>query len=51
MIAWLIGYLITLKYFVPKLSRISMEQADHRSVVTGRVVDSYSNISTVKMFE
>ncbi len=50
MIAWLIGYLITLRYFVPRLSRISMEQADHRSVVTGRVVDSYSNISTVKMF-
>ncbi len=50
MFGWLIAYLITLKYFVPRLSRISMEQADHRSVVTGRVVDSYSNISTVKMF-
>ncbi|MEM7427224.1 MAG: ABC transporter ATP-binding protein [Pseudomonadota bacterium] len=50
MIAWLIGYLVTLRFFVPRLSRISMEQADHRSVVTGRVVDSYSNISTVKMF-
>lgn len=50
MIGWLIAYLIVLRYFVPRLSRISMEQADHRSVVTGRVVDSYSNISTVKMF-
>ncbi|MEM8685893.1 MAG: ABC transporter ATP-binding protein [Pseudomonadota bacterium] len=50
MIGWLIGYLIVLRYFVPRLSRVSMEQADHRSVVTGRVVDSYSNISTVKMF-
>ncbi len=50
MIAWLIGYLCVLRYFVPKLSRISMEQADHRSVVTGRVVDSYTNIPTVKMF-
>ncbi|NNF79623.1 MAG: ABC transporter ATP-binding protein, partial [Rhizobiales bacterium] len=50
MIGWLISYLIVLRYFVPRLSRVSMEQADHRSVVTGRVVDSYSNISTVKMF-
>ncbi len=50
MIAWLLAYLIVLRYFVPRLSRVSMEQADHRSVVTGRVVDSYSNISTVKMF-
>ena len=50
MIAWLIGYLIVLRYFVPRLSRISMEQADHRSLVTGRVVDSYTNIPTVKMF-
>ncbi len=50
MIAWLIGYLAVLRYFVPRLSRISMEQADHRSIVTGRVVDSYTNIPTVKMF-
>ncbi len=50
MIAWFVAYMIVLRYFVPRLSRVSMEQADHRSVVTGRVVDSYSNISTVKMF-
>ena len=50
MIVWLVFYLIALKYFVPRLSQISMEQADHRSLVTGRVVDSYTNIPTVKMF-
>ncbi|NNE23705.1 MAG: ABC transporter ATP-binding protein [Rhizobiales bacterium] len=50
MIVWLIAYLAVLRYFVPRLSRISMEQADHRSLVTGRVVDSYTNIPTVKMF-
>ena len=50
MIIWLAGYLIVLRHFVPKLRRVSMEQADFRSVVTGRVVDSYANISTVKMF-
>ncbi len=50
MIIWLSAYLVVLRYFVPKLKHISMEQADVRSLVTGRVVDSYTNISTVKMF-
>lgn len=50
MLLWLAGYVVALRYFVPRLRDISMEQADFRSVVTGRVVDSYSNISTVKMF-
>jgi ATP-binding cassette, subfamily B, multidrug efflux pump len=50
MLMWLVGYIIALWYFIPRLERVSREQADARSVVTGRVVDSYSNISTVKMF-
>ncbi|MEM9472958.1 MAG: ABC transporter ATP-binding protein, partial [Pseudomonadota bacterium] len=50
MLVWLIGYLGALYYFVPKLKRISKAQADARSVVTGRIVDSYTNIPTVKMF-
>ena len=37
-------------YFVPRLQGIAKEQADARSVVTGRVVDSYTNIQTVKLF-
>ena len=50
MAAWLGGYLLTVRYFVPRLRRISMQQAEARSMVTGRVVDSYTNITTVKMF-
>ncbi len=50
MILWLIGYLFALGYFIPRLQKISMEQAEHRSLVTGRIVDSYANISVVKMF-
>lgn len=50
MLLWLVGYFLTLRYFVPRMRDISMEQADVRSLVTGRVVDSYSNIGTVKMF-
>ena len=50
MLFWFVGYLITLTYFIPKLRKVAMEQAEARSAVTGRVVDSYSNITTVKMF-
>ncbi len=50
LIAWLGAYLMALWYFVPRLGQISMEQADVRSMVTGRIVDSYTNIPTVKMF-
>ena len=50
LVAWLGGYLLTMRYFVPRLAEISEAQADARSVVTGRIVDSYTNISTVKMF-
>ncbi len=50
LIVWFFGYLAALLYFVPRLKRVSTEQADARSVVTGRIVDSYTNIATVKMF-
>ena len=50
LLAWLVAYLAALYYFVPILGRISMEQAEHRSMMTGRIVDSYTNIATVKMF-
>jgi ATP-binding cassette subfamily B multidrug efflux pump len=50
LILWLIGYLVALRYFIPRLQVISKEQSDARSLVTGRVVDSYTNIATVKMF-
>ena len=35
---------------IPQLGRISERQADARSVMTGRIVDSYTNIATVKLF-
>ena len=50
MLAWLAAYIGAMRYFIPRLGRISAEQADARSTMTGRVVDSYTNIQTVKMF-
>ena len=50
LLIWLTGYGLACWYFVPKLGKLSMKQADLRSLVTGRVVDSYTNIPTVKLF-
>ncbi|MFT5259818.1 MAG: ATP-binding cassette subfamily B multidrug efflux pump [Gammaproteobacteria bacterium] len=50
MIIWLLGYILILRHFIPKLRETSILQAEARSMVTGRVVDSYTNIPTVKMF-
>jgi ATP-binding cassette subfamily B multidrug efflux pump len=50
LVVWLVVYLLILRYFVPKLMVISREQADARSMMTGRIVDSYTNIATVKLF-
>jgi ATP-binding cassette subfamily B multidrug efflux pump len=47
---WLVCYFVLLRHFVPLLGKVSEEQADARSVMTGRVVDSYTNIQTVKLF-
>ncbi len=50
LVVWLIGYVGLLVYFVPRLGSVAEEQADARSMMTGRIVDSYTNIQTVKLF-
>ncbi|WP_374489302.1 ABC transporter ATP-binding protein [Zoogloea sp.] len=47
---WLVLYGLALYHFVPRLGRIGQAQADARSLMTGRVTDAYTNISTVKLF-
>ncbi|MFC4727222.1 ABC transporter ATP-binding protein [Coralloluteibacterium thermophilus] len=49
-VAWAVCYAALMSYFVPRLSRVATTQADARSVMTGRIVDSYTNIATVKLF-
>lgn len=49
-IVWLVAYIALLRYFIPRLGKISEAQADARSMMTGRIVDSYTNIATVKLF-
>jgi ATP-binding cassette, subfamily B, multidrug efflux pump len=50
LIVWLILYGFTMRYFVPRMGKLSEKQADMRSVVTGRIVDTYTNMPTVKLF-
>ncbi len=50
LIAWLAAYIAIIAYFVPRLRDTSKRQADARSEMTGRIVDSYTNIATVKLF-
>ena len=49
-LGWFALYLAGIRYFVPRLGRIGKAQADARSLLTGRITDAYTNISTVKLF-
>ena len=48
--AWFIGYMIFLRYFVPRMRDLAKASSEVRSMVMARVVDSYTNILTVKLF-
>ncbi|MBI5254922.1 MAG: ABC transporter ATP-binding protein [Burkholderiales bacterium] len=50
LLGWLALYLLTLRHYVPRLSRVAQRQADARSLMTGRITDAYTNIATVKLF-
>jgi ATP-binding cassette subfamily B multidrug efflux pump len=49
-IIWLMAYAVFLRFFVPRLRDLSRQSSDVRSLVMARVVDSYTNILTVKLF-
>ncbi len=49
-LAWLTVYLLLLKVLIPKIGDASKRMSDARSLVTGRIVDAYTNIQTVKLF-
>ena len=50
LLVWLAMYAAILVYFVPRLQQISSAQSDARAQMTGRIVDSYTNIQTIKLF-
>jgi ATP-binding cassette subfamily B multidrug efflux pump len=50
MALWILAYGALLRYFVPRAQARSRAVADTRSALVGRIVDSYTNILTVKLF-
>ncbi|MCV2503453.1 MAG: ABC transporter ATP-binding protein/permease, partial [Neisseriaceae bacterium] len=47
---WMLLMGIVMYTMVPKIGKVTQLQADARSLMTGRVTDTYSNIQTVKLF-
>lgn len=47
---WVLAYALVLRVFVPRIGAVAKRQADARSLMTGRITDAYTNISTVKLF-
>ncbi len=47
---WFGLYAVSMVYFVPRLAKVAQAQADARSLMTGRITDAYTNITTVKLF-
>ncbi len=47
---WLCLYIAIQIRFIPRLKQISTEQANAQSTMTGGIVDTYTNITTVKLF-
>jgi len=50
LLVWVAGYVVFLRHFVPRLRNLSRASSEARSLVMARVVDSYTNILTVKLF-
>lgn len=49
-VAWVVLFVLSLMYFIPKLKSSAGRQADARALMTGRITDAYANIMTVKLF-
>jgi ATP-binding cassette, subfamily B, multidrug efflux pump len=49
-VLWFAGYTVMLRVLVPRMRERSKESSEARSMLTGRIVDSYTNILTVKLF-
>lgn len=50
LLIWMLGYLLLIRYFMPRIRVLSKARAGARAMVTGQVVDTVTNIKTVKLF-
>ncbi|MDO5640123.1 MAG: ABC transporter ATP-binding protein [Neisseria sp.] len=49
-VLWLVFFVLMMLTMIPRLAKTAQRQADARSLMTGRITDAYSNITTVKLF-
>lgn len=47
---WVAAFAALARYYVPRMRKFSAGAAEQASVLTGRIVDSFSNIQTLKLF-
>src|SRR5476651_1032059 len=50
LITWIVAYSLALRYFVPRVKERSVISSEARSKLMGRIVDGYTNITTLKLF-
>ena len=50
LLIWIACYIGALYYFVPRVKERSVVSSDARSKLMGRIVDGYTNITTLKLF-
>ena len=50
LLLWVVGYVGALGYFIPQVKHRSVVASDSRSKLMGRIVDGYTNITTLKLF-
>jgi ATP-binding cassette subfamily B protein len=48
--AWLLLYLLMIRWFMPRIRKRSKARANARAMVTGQIVDTITNVKTVKLF-
>ncbi|GGG79049.1 multidrug ABC transporter ATPase [Salipiger pallidus] len=50
LVVWIVGYALLINYFMPRIRERSKARAAARAMVTGQLVDTVTNIKTVKLF-
>ena len=50
LLIWLFAYILLIRFFMPRIRKRSASRASARAMITGQVVDTITNIKTVKLF-
>ncbi|WP_194097675.1 ABC transporter ATP-binding protein [Marivivens aquimaris] len=50
LLAWFVAYILMISWFIPRVRLRAKARANARAAITGQVVDTFTNIRTVKLF-